>query len=136
MLLAFVPTSEAPYFARFRSQHESLILAHAQGFSWPDTIAVLVVLIRLSLCASLTGSSENVASFHKVTFLLIISRVLMIVLESSFNENLGLYSPIVMGINDLGVTALSCGPSVIVNSTLKKASVFWRLNHVEGLGSE
>ena len=46
-------------------------------------------------------------SFNKVPFLLIISRVLMIVLIASINENLGLDSPMVEVIYDLGIATLS-----------------------------
>jgi hypothetical protein len=76
-----------------------------------------------------------VAAFNEVVFLLIVSRVLVVFMGSAIYVNLVLYSSVVM-IDDLGVAALGGGTSVIVDSTLEKTGVFWRLNHVEGLGSE
>ena len=75
------------------------------------------------------------ASFHEVFFLLIVSRVLVVFLGSAIYVNLVLYSPVVV-VYDLGVATLSGGTTVIVNATLEKTCVLWRLNHVEGLGSE
>jgi hypothetical protein len=75
------------------------------------------------------------ATFNEVVFLLIIPRVLVVFLGTCIYVNLVLYSSVVM-IDDLGVATLGGGTTVIVDATLEKTCVFWRLNHVEGLGSE
>jgi hypothetical protein len=59
-----------------------------------------------------------VATFNKVVFLLIVSRVLVVfMMGSAIYVNLVLYSPMVV-IDDLGVAALGGGTTVIVDATL------------------
>lgn len=135
LFLAFlVSTSEASKLVRLRSQHEPLILSHAQRLCGPHTVTILVLLILLPLCPSFTGAPEQFISLDDIVVFLIVSLVLMVLVWHASIKLLLLHHD--TSINDLGVASLSGSTTVGGNAPLQKTCVLWGLDHVEGLRSE